>query len=215
MCETFVERRAVSDTVRLRGAAFSCVAVLGGALALAGCSQSDHRIARALATCDQLTLADYAGTWRLTLPSTLTGSTFTHCTDPASDGTAITVPTGTPCPENPTSPCPVVLTFTITIFLKDYQPGGVPRYGFSGTTDAGQYILGEIDHATCTASFSFGQDGGVGFGCLGTVAENHREMFGLCAKGTIPVDGQGQGSTCDVAPPIEPLIEFLPPEPAM
>jgi hypothetical protein len=159
--------------------------------------------------CDPPTVADYAGTWRLTLPSTLTGSTFTHCTDPASDGTAVTVPTETPCPEDPTSPCSVVLTFGVTVFLKEYHPGGVPRYGISGTTDAGQYLLGEFDDATCTASFSFGQGGGPDFGCTGTVAETHREMFGSCSKGTPPLEGQNQGWLCDVSPPIEPLVEFL------
>lgn len=186
------------------------MAVLCGALGLTGCGGDDDPTRMSLTFCDPPTVGDYARTWRLTLPSTLTGSTFTRCTDRATDGTAVTVPTGTPCPEDPTSPCPVVLTFAVSVFLKDYQPGGVPRYGFTGTTNAGQYVLGEIDHATCTASFGFGQDGGVGFGCSGTVANTHREMFGSCSLGTIPIEGQAQVSICDVSPPIEPLIEFLP-----
>ena len=202
----------MSDTVCRRGATFSRIAVLCGALALAACGRSDRSIAPV--TCDPPRLDDYATTWRLTLPSTLTGSTFTHCTDLVSEGTAVTVPTGTPCPEDPVSPCPVVLTFDITVYVKEYHPGGVPRYGITGTTDTGQVLFAEFDDATCTAAFSFGGGGGASFGCAGTVAETHREMFGSCAKGTAPIEGQYEGSHCDVSPPIEPLVEFLHPEPA-
>lgn len=201
----------MSNTRCRRGATFGRAAVLCGALALTGCNHDGKPIQSVLVACDPPTLGDYAGPWRLTLPSTLTGSTFTHCTDQAFDGTTVTVPTGTPCPEDPTSPCPVVLTFEITIYLKEYHPGGVPRYGISGTTEAGQYLFGEFDDATCTASFSFGQSGGPDFGCTGTAAETHREMFGSCSKGSPPIGGQIQGWPCDVSPPIEPLVEFLPP----
>jgi len=90
------------------------MAALSVAFALTGCGQGDHPTREPLATCDPPTVGDYAGTWRLTLPSTLTGSTFTRCADPASDGTPVVVPTQQPCPEDPTSPCQVVLAFSIT-----------------------------------------------------------------------------------------------------
>mgnify|MGYP001562700987 CR=1 FL=1 len=199
------------ETVCRRGGTTGCVAVLCGALALAGCSQGDHLPTIAPLTCDPPTLSDYAGTWRLTLPSTLPGSTFTHCAAPALDGTAVTVSTETPCPEGPTSPCPVVLTFAITIYLKEYRPGGVPRYGISGTTNGGLTLFGEIDSGSCTASFRFYQVDGPGFSCSGTFAETHHEMFASCPEGWVPVAGQTQNSICDVSPPFEPLVEFPPP----
>jgi hypothetical protein len=208
------EMRTRSDAFGRRRAMLGRVAVLGGLVVLAGCGQDDHPATSALITCDPPALADFSGSWRLTLPSTVTGSTFIHCTEPASDGTAVTVPTEVPCPEDPTSPCPVELTFSVTVFVKEYHPGGVPLYGIVGSTDAGQVLFGEIESGACTASFRFGQSGDVHFGCSGTFADSHREMFASCLEGEPPGGVSEKDRACDVSPPIEPLVEFLPPEPA-
>ena len=164
--------------------------------------------------CDPPRLDDYLATWRITLPSTVTGSTFTHCSDPMLDGTAVVFPTEAPCPEDPMSPCPAVLNFDISVYLKEYHPGGDLVYGIVGTTAAGHVLFAGFDNATCTASFSISQGEAASFGCAGPVAESHREIFASCSNGAPPHEGPHLDRPCDISPPIEPLVEFLHAEPA-
>jgi len=211
---TVTHERVMSHPTSCRSVTLNCLGALCGALALAGCNAHDPTTTSIAVTCDPPTVSDYAGHWRLMLPSTLTGSTLSDCTEPAMDGATVIVPTQSVCPADPASPCPVELIFAITIVLKDYHPGGLPLYGIIGQTGSEQFLLGEIRSGACSASFSFGQAGGIQFICSGTFADSHREMFVSCSHGTIPIEGQTQESFCRISPPLEPVVEFLPGTPA-